>query len=122
MTTRNQKRKAVEKLVSVDQETPLSGNNQSENLVAGTSKSPKFRSENLVEMKSTLRKKILSDLTKILAENQKEMLKLMAPVVKKQATLTVPGETNSESESVPIAVTSTPVKAKTTGLLSKLLR
>ena len=122
MTTRNQKRKAVEKLVSVDQETPLSGNNQSENLVAGTSKSPKFRTENLEEMKSTLRKKVLSDLTKILAENQKEMLKLMAPVIKKRATLTVPGETDSESESVPIAVTSKTVKAKTTGLLSKLLR
>ena len=95
MTTRSQKRKAVEKLVPVDQETPLSGNNQSESRVTRTSKSSKVRSENLEEIKSTLRKKILSDLTKILAENQKEMLKLKAPVVKKQATLSVLEETDS---------------------------
>ena len=31
MTTRSQKRKAVEQLVSIDQETPLSGNDQNEN-------------------------------------------------------------------------------------------
>ena len=72
-TTKSQKWKAVEELVSVDQETSLSGNNESKNPVAGTSKSPKVRTENLEELKSTLRKKILSDLTKILAENQKEM-------------------------------------------------
>ena len=47
MTTISQKRKAVEELVSVDQETPLNGNNQSENPVAGRSKSPKVQTENL---------------------------------------------------------------------------
>ena len=49
MTTRSQKRKAVEEMVSVDQETPLSGNSQSENPVVGTSKSPKVRTEILEE-------------------------------------------------------------------------
>ena len=60
-TTRSQKRKAVakrEELVFVDQETPLSENNQTKNPVVGTSKSPKVRTE-------------------------KEMLKLIAPVAKK---------------------------------------
>ena len=63
-------------------------------------------------------KEILSDLTKIIAENQKEMLKLMAPVAKKQ-TLTVPEESDSESENVPPTVTSTPVKSKTTATTLK---
>ena len=71
MTTRSQKRKAVEKLVSVDQKTPWARNNQRENPVVGTSKSPNVRTENLEEIKSTLRKEILSDLTKVLDENQK---------------------------------------------------
>ena len=60
-TTRSQKRKTVvkrEELVFVDQETPLSENNQTKNPVVGTSKSPKVRTE-------------------------KEMLKLIAPVAKK---------------------------------------
>ena len=51
-------------------------------------------------MKPTLRKEILSDLTKVLAENQKEMLKVLAPVAKKQTTLTVPEESYSEFETV----------------------
>ena len=46
MTTRSQKRKAVEELVFVDQETPLGRNDQSENPEVGTSKSPKFRAKN----------------------------------------------------------------------------
>ena len=37
--------------------------------------------------KSTLTKEILSDLTKILAENQKEVLKLITPAAKKQTVL-----------------------------------
>ena len=73
-----------------------------------------MQNENLGEMKSTLRKEIMSDLTKILAENQKEILKLIAPVPKKQSALTVPEETDSESENVPATATSTPVKTKTT--------
>ena len=56
----------------------------------------------------------MSDLTKILAENQKEMLKLIAPVAKKQSALPVPEETDSQSENVPATATSTPIKTKTT--------
>ena len=97
MTTRSQKRKAVEQLVSIEQETPLSGNVQNENHEAGTSKSPKIQTENLDEIKATLRKEILPDLTKILAENQRELLKLIALVAKKQTTLTVTTESDSES-------------------------
>ena len=63
-TTRSHKRKAVEELVSVDQETPLGRNDDSENPEVGTSKSPEVRIENLEEIESTLRKKILSNLTK----------------------------------------------------------
>ena len=108
MPTRSQK--TVEELVSGDQETPLSGNNQSEILVAGTSQAPKVQTENLEEIIFSLRKGILSDLTKILAENQKEMLKLIAPVAKKQATSTVPEGSDSETENVAPTITSTPVK------------
>ena len=57
MTTRRQKRKAVEELVSVDQETPLRGNNQSENPVAGTSESPQVGTENLEEIKLLLERR-----------------------------------------------------------------
>ena len=78
MTTRSQKGNAVEELVSAEIETPLAGNSQNINPVAGTSKSPKVHPENLEEMNTTLKKEIMSDLTKILAENQKEMLKLIS--------------------------------------------
>ena len=121
MTTRSQKRKAIEELVSVDRETPLSGNNQNENPVVGTTKSPKVQTENLEEIKSTLRKEILSDLTKVLAENQKEMLKLTAPVAKKLAILTVPEDSDSEFENVPPAITSRAVKSKTTATTLKTI-
>ena len=56
----------------------------------------------------------MSDLTKILAENQKEMLKLIAPMTKKQIALTIPEETDSESENVPATATSATIKTKTT--------
>ena len=62
----------------------------------------------LEEIKSTLRKEIMSGLAKILAENPKEMLKLVAPVAKKQTALVVPDETDSEPENVPATATSTP--------------
>ena len=71
MTTRSQKRKAVEELVSTEMETPIPETYQNLNPVAGTSKSPRVLAENLEEIKSSLRKEIMSDLTKILAENQK---------------------------------------------------
>ena len=79
MTTRSQKRKAVDELVSTEIEIPMPEASQNLNPVAGTSKSPRVPTENLEEIKSSLRKEIMSDLTKILAENQKEMFKLMAP-------------------------------------------
>ena len=69
MTTRSRKRNAVGQFVSFDQETPLSGNDQNEKPVAGTSKSLKVQTENLEKIKSTFRNEILSDLTKILAKN-----------------------------------------------------
>ena len=54
-----------------------------EDLVPGPSKNPRTHSESLDDIKSPLRKEIMSDLTKILAENQKGMLKLIAPTIKK---------------------------------------
>ena len=114
MTTRSQKRKAVEELVSTEMETPITEVNQNLNPVAGSSKSPRVISENLEEIKSSLRKEIMSDLTKILAENQKEMLKLITAPVKKETIITATEETDSESENIPENATSTPIKNKTT--------
>ena len=74
MTTRSQKRKAVAELVSGDFETSITENFPPETLVASSSKVPRIEPENLAEIKTSLRKEIMSDLTKILAENQKEML------------------------------------------------
>ena len=119
MTTRSQKRKAVEKLVSTEIETPLPETSQNSNPVAGTSKSPRVLTENVEEIKSSLRKEIMSDLTKILAENRKEMLKLMAPTVKKQTIITAAEETDSEYENIPENATSTPIK-KTTATTRKI--
>ena len=84
MTTRSQKRKAVAELVSGDFEASLAENNSTENLIPSSSKNPRLELENLEEIKTALRKEIMTDLTKILAENQKEMLKLIAPANKKR--------------------------------------
>ena len=84
MTPRSQKRTAVAELVSGDFETSATENSPSENLVASSSNVPRIKAENLTEKKTSLRKEIMSDLTKILAENQNEMLKLIAPLNKKQ--------------------------------------
>ena len=62
----------------------------------------------------------MSDLTKILAENKKEMLKLIAPTSKKPTIVTATEETDSESENVPENVTSTPIKTKTTATTRKI--
>ena len=70
--------------------------------------------ENLAEIKTSLRKEIMSDLTKILAENQKEMLKLIAPLNKKQNVLINAQDSDSETENVSVARTSTPVKTHNT--------
>ena len=120
MTTRSQKRKAVEELVSTEMETPITEVNQNLNPVAGSSKSPRVTTENLEEIKSSLRKEIMSDLTKILAENQKEMLKLIAAPVKKQTVIATAEETDSESENIPENITSTPIKNKTTATNRKI--
>ena len=120
MTTRSQKEKAVEELVSTEMETPITEANQNLNPVAGSSKSPRVITENLEEIKSSLRKEITSDLTKILAENQKEMLKLIAAPVKKQTVIATTEETDSEPENIPENVTSTPIKNKTTATNRKI--
>ena len=65
MTTRSQRRKAVAELVSGDFETSVVENNPRENLVASSSKSPRIQPENLDEIKTSLRKEIMSDLAKI---------------------------------------------------------
>ena len=48
------------------------------------------------------------------------MLRLIAPVAKKQITLTVLEESDSESENISLAVTSTPVKTKITATTLKI--
>ena len=55
----------------------------------------------------------MSDLTKILAENQKEMLKLIASLNKKQSVCLNVQDSDSEPENISVARTSTPVKAYT---------
>ena len=65
MTTRSQTRKAVAELVSGELEASVVENDLSEKLVAGPSKTLRFEPENLDEIKTSLRKEILSDLTKI---------------------------------------------------------
>ena len=113
MTTRSQKRKAVAELVSGDFEASLAENNSTENLIASSSKNPRLELENLEEIKTTLRKEIMSDLTKILAENQKEMFKLIAPLNRKQTVHSNAQDSDSEPENISVARTSTPVKIHT---------
>ena len=114
MTTRSQKRKAVAELVSGDFETSVTENFPPETLVASSSKIPRVEPESLTEIKTSLRKEIMSDLAKILAENQKEMLKLIAPLNKKQNVLANAQDSDSETENVSVARTSTPVKTHNT--------
>ena len=87
MTTRSQNRKAVAELVSGEVETSVAEKYPSEILATGPSKAPRVEPENLEETKTPLRTGVMSDLTKILAENQKEMLKLIAPLNKKTVGL-----------------------------------
>ena len=110
MTTRSQKRKAVNELVSGEFETSLTEDNPAENLVPSCSKTTRTEPEDLNELKESLRKEILSDLSKILAENQKEMFKLIAPLSKKRAVSLENQDSDSEVEDTPVARTSTPVK------------
>ena len=113
MTTRSQKRKAVAELVSGDFEASLTENNSTENLIPSSSKNPRLELENLEEIKTTLRKEIMTDLTKILAENQKEMLKLIAPVNKKRPVSSNIQDSDSDQENISVTRTSTPVKTQT---------
>ena len=110
MTTRSQKMNAVAELVSGDFETSETKNFPPETLVASSSKIPRIKPEGLAEIKTSLRKEIMSDLTKILAVNQKEMLKLIAPLNKKQTVHMNVQDSDSETENVSVARTSTPVK------------
>ena len=113
MTTRSQKRKAIAELASEDFETSLAENNSTENLMPSSSKNPRLELENLEEIKTTLRKEIMTDLTKILAENQKEMLKLIAPASKKRSANPNMQDSDSDQENISVARTSTPVKTQT---------
>ena len=55
----------------------------------------------------------MSDLTKILAENQKEMLTLIAPTIKNPTSSQKLENTDSEPENVLPTNTSTPIRSKT---------
>ena len=55
----------------------------------------------------------MPDLTKILAENQKEMLKLIAPVSKKRPISSNTQDSDSDQERISVARTFTPVKTQT---------
>ena len=68
MTTRSQKRKAVAELVSGDFETSVTENFPPETLVASSGKIPRVEPESLTEIKTSLRKEIMSDLAKILGK------------------------------------------------------
>ena len=100
MTTISQKRKAVAELVTRDFEVSSTEKNETENYVAGPNKAPKTQSEKRDEIKMSMRKEIMSDLTEILAENQKEMFKVIAPTAKKQVTLQTLENSHSEPENV----------------------
>ena len=113
MTTRSRKRKAIAELVSGDFEASLAENNSAENLIASSSKNPRLEFEILEEIKTTLRKEIMFDLTKVLAENQKEMLKLIAPACKKRSVSSNIQDSDSDQENISVARTSTPVKTQT---------
>ena len=78
------------------------------------SKSPTVRPEKLDEIKTSLRKKILPNLTKILADNQKEMLKLIAPMTKKTPDYHALENSDSEPENISVVRKSTLVKTKAT--------
>ena len=123
MTTRSQKRKAVAELVSGDFGTSIVENNSSENLIAGPSKVPRVALENLEEIKTSLKKEIMSDLTKILAENQKEMLKLIPLLSKKQPVCSKVQDSDSERGNTPVkAYTATSSKTTPSNCRNRVAR
>ena len=119
MTTRSRKRKAAAELVS-GFEASVAESSQTENLKAGPRKSLKIQAEKLDEIKTSPIFKIrryhqtMSDLTKILARNQKELFKLIAPNVKISTIPQKLADSNSETENTHTASTSTPIKSKAT--------
>ena len=60
-----------------------------------------------------MRKEIRSDLEQILAENQNEMMKLVAPMAKQSSAHQNAQDSDSESENISVARKSTPVKTNT---------
>ena len=75
--TTSSQEKNCKKLVTGDLETPETENILAENLVACLSKSLKIQLKILTRLNCPS-EKIMSDLAKILVENQKEMLKVIA--------------------------------------------
>ena len=120
MTTRSQKRKAIVELVSGYFEACVAENSEPEFLVPCPSKFPKIELEKIDEIKTSLTKKILSDLTKILADNQKEKRKLMTPAVKKSKNRQNLEDSDSETENALPTPSSTPLNLKRLPL--KILR
>ena len=70
MTTKSQRRKSVPELVSGEIEASVAENCLPENLVAGPSKTLRVEPENLEEIKTSLGKEIMSDLTKVLTKRK----------------------------------------------------
>ena len=114
MNTSSPKREAEAELASRDFEASTAENNQTEIYEAGLIKSPKFQPEKLDEIKTSLRKAIMSDLTKIIAENHNDVLKLFTLLLKKPVTLQNLENSDSEPENVVANTTSTPIKTKAT--------
>ena len=115
MSTRSQKRKAVEELASGEfSSNVINSNNLEVEQVPGPSreKSPKLRTENVDEIKTSLKSGILADLAKILAENQQELLKMIAPIVKKKPLRELISDSESDGENIsPVLPASTPLKS-----------
>ena len=79
MTTRSQKRRDVAELVSGDFEASIHKNTPFANLIAGPSKVPREQPENLEEVKTSLKRETMSDLTKYLLRTDGNA-KLVAPL------------------------------------------
>ena len=99
-------------------ETLLADNNRDESLIEGPIKSSGLHLENRDEIKSSVRKKILSDHSKIIAESQKELSKLLAPTFKKAVNQLNLDGFNSETEIFSPETASTTTKSETTTLES----
>ena len=74
-------------------------------LVPDSSISPRVQPENLEVTKTYLRKEIMFDLAKLLAENKKEMIKLVAPITTKSSAHQNAQDSDSETENISVART-----------------